>query len=64
MCEALYELFADELVKSRNEGIQTGETNLSNLIFKLISDNRSPEIERVVTDPCYRSELMKQYQLK
>lgn len=80
MCEALYELFADELVKYKNDGIRigekngekrgiligekNGETNLSNLILKLISDNRSSEIERVAADPDYRTVLMKQYHVK
>lgn len=112
MCEALYELFADELIKYKNEGIQigkeagvqigekngekrgikigekngekrgieigekngekrgieigekNGENLLSNLILKLISDNRSSEIEQVAADPDYRAALMKQYHLK
>lgn len=72
MCEALYELFADELIKRENEGIQIGKKSgeeqgehlLSNLILKLISDNRSSEIERVAADPDYRAALMKQYHLK
>ena len=88
MCEALYELFADELIKYKNDGIRIGkeagfqsgkqsgikigeqngmkigENLLSNLILKLISDNRSSEIERVAADPDYRAALMKQYHLK
>lgn len=75
MCEALYELFADELVKCKNEGIrigrkdgekhgiQTGEKNFSNLILRLISDNRQSEIERAAAEPDYRAALMKQYHL-
>lgn len=104
MCEALYELFADELIKYKNDGIrigreagiQIGEKNgrkageaygmqigekigekrgiligekngenlLSDLLLKLISDNRNAEIERVAADPEYRAALMKQYHLK
>lgn len=96
MCEALYELFADELTKYKNEGIRigekngekrgiligekngekrgiligekngekNGEANLSNLLLKLIANNRSADIERVASDPDYRAALMKEYHVK
>lgn len=71
MCEALYELFADELIKGRNEGRQEGRkegrkegmSRLSALNLKLISENRIAEIVRVSSDSAYRDELLEQYHL-
>lgn len=75
MCEALYELFADELIKrelkgrnegkneGRNEGRNEGMERLSELNLKLVSENRIPELIRAASDPVYREELLLQYQL-
>ena len=67
MCDALYELFADQLVQNRNEGLKEGraegENRISNLILKLISDNRTSDIERVAADPTYRQILISEYHL-
>ena len=59
MCDALYELFADQLVQNRNEGINQA----MNLIRKLISDNRTSDIERVASDPAYCQKLINEYHL-
>ena len=63
MCDALYELFADQLVQNRNAGRSEGENRISNLILKLISDNRSSYIERIAADPLYRQTLINEYHL-
>ena len=71
MCDALYELFADQLTQNRNEGLKEGlkegraegENRISNLILKLISDNRTSDIERVAADPTYRQILISEYHL-
>ena len=71
MCDALYELFADQLDQRHQEGISQGISQginqgisqSMNLILKLISDNRSSEIERVASDPVYRQLLIKEYHL-
>ncbi len=67
MCDALYELFADQLAQNRNagrsEGCAEGENRISNLILKLISDNRSSDIERIAADPVYRQVLINEYHL-
>ena len=63
MCDALYELFADQLVQNRNAGRSEGENRISNLILKLISDNRSSDIERIAADPVYRQTLINEYHL-
>ena len=63
MCDALYELFADQLVQNRNDGRVEGENRISSLILKLISDNRTSDIERVAADPTYRQILINEYHL-
>lgn len=71
MCEALYELFADELIRreikgkneGRDEGRAEGMRRLSELNLKLISENRIPELAKAASDPAYREELLLQYQL-
>lgn len=71
MCEALYELFADELIRreikgkneGRDEGRAEGMKRLSELNLKLISENRISELAKASSDPIYREELMLQYQL-
>lgn len=55
MCEALYDLFANEL-KMREERTFT-------LIMKLISENRNEDIQKAATDAPYREALIKQYGL-
>ena len=75
MCDALYELFSDQLIQNRNEGRVEGlikgrvegrvegENRISNLILKLISDDRTSDIERVAADPTYRQLLINEYHL-
>ena len=67
MCDALYELFADQITQNRNEGRVEGrvegENRISNLILKLISDDRTSDIERVAADPAYRQILINEYHL-
>lgn len=67
MCDALYELFADQLVQCHNDGLKEGISQGINqgmdLILKLISDNRSSDIERVASDPAYRQLLINEYHL-
>ena len=79
MCDALYELFADQLAQNRNagrseglieglaegriKGRSEGENRISNLILKLISDNRNSDIERIAADPVYRQTLINEYHL-
>ena len=63
MCEALYELFADELIRREIKGKNEGMRRLSELNLKLISENRIPELAKAASDPAYREELLLQYQL-
>lgn len=76
MCEAFYELFKDELIAYEQRGLKLGEErglklgeergveNMSALILRLISDNRSSDIEKAAANPEYRNALMQQYQLQ
>lgn len=71
MCDALYELFAEELVKRDQQGydrgvsrgLSLGMDRLSSLVQKLIAENRSSEIAAVTSDPEYRDKLLLQYHL-
>lgn len=71
MCEALYELFADELInresigiaKGKSIGMTEGEQKFPALILKLQADNRSSEILRAAGDSKYRASLYKQYHI-
>ena len=71
MCDALYELFADQLVQNRNEGLKEGRkeglsqgiNQAMDLIRKLIADNRTSDIERVASDSAYRQLLLNEYHL-
>ena len=61
MCEALYELFADELEKRESQGIRQGvsqgKEQMASLLLKLISAGRSSEIERALREPEYYDKL-------
>ena len=71
MCDALYELFHDELLKNWadgksvgiTEGEARGQSRISQLILKLISDNRNDEIPQMASNPEYCDLLLKQYNL-
>ena len=75
MCDALYELFADQLVQNHNEGLEEGRkegrkeglsqgiNQAMDLIRKLIADNRTSDIERVASDSAYRQLLLNEYHL-
>ena len=56
MCEALYELFAGEIKKNREEG----RLQMSSLILKLISAGRESEIEKAARDEKYCEKLMEE----
>ena len=60
MCEALYELFADELKKNREEGSRLGRLQMAALIPKLISAGRESEIEKAARDEEYCEKLMEE----
>ena len=53
MCEALYELFADELEMREKRG----KEQMASLLLKLISAGRSSEIERALREPEYYEKL-------
>ena len=59
MCDALYELFADQITQNRNEGF----SQAMDLIRKLLVDNRTSDIERVTSDPAYCQKLINEYHL-
>lgn len=63
MCEALYELFKDDLIEHEAAGIAKGETKIISLISRLINDKRDSDIKRITFDPEYRNLLLKQYHL-
>ena len=63
MCEALYELFADELEKRESQGISQGRAQMASLLLKLISAGRSSEVERALRDPEYYDKLAEELRI-
>lgn len=68
MCDALRELFAEELEenyqagesKGRQEGRQEGRSELSRLILKLSELGRTDDIVKAAENPEYQEQLMKE----
>ena len=68
MCDALRELFAEELeenyqageCKGRQEGRQEGRSELSRLILKLSELGRTDDIVKAAENPEYQEQLMKE----
>ena len=68
MCEALYELFADELELREKQGvnqgiclgISQGKAQMASLLLKLISAGRSSEVERALREPEYYDKLVEE----
>lgn len=74
MCDALYELFADDLMKARNEGEKQGFSNgekqgftngekytsaiLNKLTFLLLAQNRIDDLRRSSIDPTFQRQLL------
>lgn len=65
MCEALRELFKDELEdaheKGKSEGISKGENRLKTLYVKLEQDGRREEIFQSLNNPEILKKLYKEY---
>ncbi len=67
MCEALDELYADQIAKEREEGKIEGKIlgidSLSALMSRLFQENRISDARRAAEEPAYRDRLLKEYQL-
>ena len=71
MCDALRELFAEELEekyqagesKGRQEGRQEGRSELSRLILKLSELGRTDDIVKAAENPEYQEQLMKELEV-
>lgn len=61
MCQALRELFADELEESENKGIEQGETKLGLLISRLFADGRISDAQRAASDEKSRRKYYQEY---
>lgn len=61
MCDALRELFKDELEENYEKGMQKGEDRLKLLYAKLRQDGREGEILQSLTDPDLLQRLYKEY---
>ena len=63
MCEALYDLFADELIKNEKRGQETGkkigqkmgQSRILKLVSNLVSENRTDDILKITQDSEYLS---------
>ena len=64
MCEALYELFADELIAREQNGIGQGMNQFAALVRTLISEKRDADVQKAACDPAYRDALLQHYKLQ
>ena len=67
LCDALKELFAEELEeeakKREQKSERIGEVRLSELIHRLLNENRLEDIRRVSEDESYRASMYQKYGL-
>lgn len=67
MCDALRELFADELeeerVKGEIKGRESTEKRLTSLIQRLLGENLLDDLRRVSEDRTYRDQMYQKYGL-
>ena len=65
MCTAFQQIRDEGIkigeVRGEARGEKRGEARVNKLIQRLISDSRSSDIERAVTDPGYQKKLFKYY---
>lgn len=61
MCQALRELFADELEERENKGIEQGESRLGLLISRLLADGRISDAQKAASDTKYRKKYYQEY---
>ena len=61
MCEALRELFKDELEDAHEKGKSDGENRLKSLYAKLEQDGRREEIFQALSNPDILKKLYKEY---
>lgn len=68
MCEALYDLFAEELIERENkgkvEGEAEGEEYFASLTEKLLTDFRTEDLLRATKDKAFRAALYQEYGIK
>lgn len=72
MCEALYDLFAEELIERENkgkeegkaEGKAEGEEYFASLTEKLLTDFRTEDLLRATKDKAFRAALYQEYRIK
>lgn len=72
MCEALYDLFADELIErekkgkaeGKAEGKAAGEEYFASLTEKLLNDCRTEDLLRATKDKTFRAALYQEYGIK
>lgn len=63
-CNAMYEIFADDLKAREERGKQQGIDQMASLTLHLLSDNYGIDvIKRAAADGDFRESLMKQYRL-
>ena len=64
MCEALYDLFADELVEHEVRGKAEGEERFASLTEKLLQDFRTEDLLKATKDKAFREALYQEYGIK
>ena len=67
MCEALYELFEDELKEREAKGIEAGSATergrINDLNQRLLQEKRFVDLEKSIKDEIYQEKLLKEYNL-
>lgn len=64
MCEALYDLFADELVEREDKGKAEGEECFASLAEKLLKDFRTEDLLKATRDKEFRAVLYQEYGIR
>lgn len=63
MCDVAERLEQKGKLEGRIEGRLEGENQLMKLISALVADNRQDDISRLTSDPAYKEQLYKEYQI-
>ena len=64
MCEALHELFAEDVEKAAEKAAEEAAQRINTLNKILVEQNRTADIIKAATEPEYQKKLMEEYGVK
>ena len=64
MCEALHELFAEDVEKEAEKAAEEAAQRINTLNKILVEQNRTADIIKAATEPEYQKKLMEEYGVK